>query len=191
MMFLLLRRHAWRVPVALTLWGAGSVTATGAESAAPPVVIRDPASPNAPTGPMPASVLGDFTPPALSVATDDWRTVNASVSGNAGMPGGRHDMPHQGSSRASAPTGHAAHGMSSAPAPMDHGAMGHTMPMAPAPGATPSAPPHHEAMGHTTPLAPAPGSTGSAPLHDATGDVVPPTPTPSTHGGHIPQGDSQ
>ncbi|VVE64223.1 hypothetical protein PCA31118_01533 [Pandoraea captiosa] len=135
MTLLLLRRHAWRVPVALSLWGAGSVTATAADSATPPVVIHDPASPDAPAGPIPASVLGDFTAPALSVPTGDWRAINASVSGNAGMSGGHHDMPRQRDNPPTTPTGHAGHNMPASPASMDHSAMGHKMPMTPAPAA--------------------------------------------------------
>ena len=118
MMHFFLRRHAWFVPVALSLWSVGSVPAIGAESAAPPVVSADPAAPDAPTDPIPrssAGVLDDFAPPALSIATGDWRKVNADVTGTSGMSG-------------------------MTPSPSGHEAMGHAMPMPPASEATRSTP---------------------------------------------------
>ncbi|WP_150720911.1 hypothetical protein [Pandoraea capi] len=115
MTFSCLRRHAWCMPVALSLWGASAAPAIGAESATPPASAADPASPDAPTGPLPDNVLHDFARPALSVATSDWRMVNASVSG-AGHAAMGHAMPMPSAS------GSAASSMSG------HEAMGHAMP---------------------------------------------------------------
>jgi len=132
MTFLPIRRRAWIVPVALSLWGAWFATANSAthatESTAPPAhdghsgvtTADDPAAPDAPAGPPPIGVLHDFSRPALSVPTSDWRKVNASVSGMSGMtamPGmsdGGHDMAGHNSgavniSPSSNRTGHAAH----------------------------------------------------------------------------------
>lgn len=122
MMFLSFRRHALCVPVALSLWGASSLGAVAAEPATPMVASDDPASPDAPAGPLPADVLSDFVRPALSVATSDWRMVNASVSGMSGMSGSGHDMPS-----------HSGHAMNP-PARTGHEAMGHAMPMTSPPG---------------------------------------------------------
>lgn len=144
-MFLSFRRHALCVPVALSLWGASSLGAVAAEPATPMVASDDPASPDAPAGPLPADVLSDFVRPALSVATSDWRMVNASVSGMSGMSGmsgSGHDMPS-----------HSGHAMNP-PARTGHEAMGHAMPTAPS-----SAPvtPGHENMGHAMPMTSPPG----------------------------------
>ncbi|WP_150575250.1 hypothetical protein [Pandoraea aquatica] len=137
MTFLSLRRHAWCVPVALSLWGVSSPPAVAAEPATSTVVPDDPASPDAPAGPIPAPVLGDFARPALSVATSDWRMVNASVSGMPEMSGSGHAM-----------TSHSGH-VTSPPAKTGHEAMGHAMPMAPSPAPMASG---HEGMGHAMPM---------------------------------------
>lgn len=119
-----LRRHTWIVPVVLSLWGVWSAPASSATSApalpaheahdghANPTESDDPASPDALAGPLPVGVLHDFSRPALSVPTDDWRKVNASVSAMPGMTdmtemsGTRHDM---GGTTAAPATGHAGH----------------------------------------------------------------------------------
>ncbi|VVE60182.1 hypothetical protein PAN31117_00156 [Pandoraea anapnoica] len=117
MPFFSLRQHAWRFPVALSLWGVSSLPAVAAEPTTTIVVSDDPASADASAGPPPVAVLSDFIRPALSVATSDWRMVNASVSGMPGMSGSGHDM-----------TSHSGHAMSP-PAKPGHKAMGHTMPI--------------------------------------------------------------
>ncbi|WP_157112199.1 hypothetical protein [Pandoraea faecigallinarum] len=153
MTFLALRRRAWCVPLALSLWAAGSAPAVGAGSAPSPVASSDSASPDAPIGPLPVGVLHGFTPPAPSVATSDWRMVNAGVSNMSGMSGAAHDMAnHGGPAHTKAPPGHngghAGHSAPTPPAsertsptPMDRAAIGHTAPTAPAAG------PH---AGHST-----------------------------------------
>ncbi|VVE74844.1 hypothetical protein PSP31121_00342 [Pandoraea sputorum] len=142
MMFLSLRRHALCLPVVLSLWGVSPLAAVAAEPATTMVASDDPASPDAPAGPLPAAVLSDFARPALSVATSDWRMANAGVSGMPGMSGSGHDMPS-----------HSGHAMNP-PARTGHEAMGHAMPMAPS-----SAPvaPGHENMGHAMPMTSPPG----------------------------------
>lgn len=180
MTLLSLRRHIWCVPVALSLWGVSSPPAVAAEPATTMVAPDDPASPDAPAGPPPAAVLSDFARPALSVATSDWRAVNASVSGMPGMSGSGHDMAT-----------HNGHAMSP-PAKTGHEAMGHAMPMA-----APSAPvaPGHENMGHTMPMTSAPGATPTPAGHEGMGHTMPMTPPTGVpadpHAGHGEQGGPQ
>ncbi|WP_150664034.1 hypothetical protein [Pandoraea commovens] len=186
MMFLSIRRHTLCVPVALSLWGVSSLPAVAAEPATTMVVSDDPASADAPAGPLPAAVLSDFARPALSVATSDWRMVNASVSGMPGMSGSGHDM-----------ASHSGHAMSP-PATTGHEAMGHAMPMAPS-----SAPvaPGHENMGHTMPMTSAPTATPTPSGHEGMGHTMPMTSPPGVpvdphadhgrHGGHGGQGGLQ
>lgn len=123
MMLLSLRRHAWIVPVALSLLGAWSAPGANATSAtAPPALddhagvtgANDPAAPEAPAGPPPVGVLHDFSRPALSVPTGDWRKVNAGVAampGMTGMSGGSPDMTGQSTGNGNTPpsNGHAGH----------------------------------------------------------------------------------
>lgn len=123
MMLPSLRRHAWIVPVALSLLGAWSApTANAASATAPPALddhtgmtgADDPAAPQAPAGPPPVGVLHDFSRPALSVPTGDWRKVSASVAavpGMTGMPGGSPNMTGQSTGNMDTPpsNGHAGH----------------------------------------------------------------------------------
>lgn len=179
-----LRPRAWIVPIALSLWAAGLAPACGATSATPETpgtsgapppggdgradVTRadDPASPDAPAGPPPSGVLRDFSRPALSVPADDWRMINASVSG------GGHDMAGRVSANTSAapsPSPHATHAAPTAPAA--HGAHG----ASPAAGAATQAQANHEAMGHAMPTPPPSGTAldpQAAPAgHDMRGGV--------------------
>lgn len=185
-----LRPRAWIVPIALSLWAAGLAPACGATSATPETpgapgtpppggdgradVTRadDPASPDAPAGPPPSGVLRDFSRPALSVPADDWRMINASVSG------GGHDMAGHVSANTSAapsPAPHATHATPAAPvapaAPAAHGAHG----ASPAAGAATQAQANHEAMGHAMPTPPPSGTaldSQAAPAgHDMQGGV--------------------
>ena len=131
-----LRQHTWIVPVALSLWGAWSAPASSATSSpippapeahdahASPNGSDDPASPDALAGPLPVGVLHDFSRPALSVPTSDWRKVNASVSampgmtGMAEMSGSRDDAGNTTTPPSAGHAGHAGHG----------GHAGHSMP---------------------------------------------------------------
>ncbi|WP_150599351.1 hypothetical protein [Pandoraea fibrosis] len=117
-----LRRHTWIVPVVLSLWGAWPAPASSATSApalpahdghASPTGSDDPASPDALAGPLPVGVLHDFSRPALSVPTGDWRKVNASVSAMTDMTemsGSRHDMGGATAAPVNGHAGHAGHG---------------------------------------------------------------------------------
>ncbi|WP_374619159.1 hypothetical protein [Pandoraea sp.] len=194
-----LRPRAWIVPIALSLWAAGLAPACGATSATPETsgtpgtsgapgtpppggdgradVTRadDPASPDAPAGPPPSGVLRDFSRPALSVPADDWRMINASVSG------GGHDMAgHVSANTSAAPSPsphatHATHATHAAPtAPAAHGAHG-AHGASPAAGAATQAQANHEAMGHAMPTPPPSGTaldSQAAPAgHDMRGGV--------------------
>ncbi|WP_150667545.1 hypothetical protein [Pandoraea anhela] len=186
MTFLSLQRHAWCVPIALSLWGAGAAPAIGAQSAAPPPDATDPASPDAPVGALPDGVLHDFARPALSVATGDWRAINASVSG-AGHAGMGHAMSMPMSMPMTPASG------ATAPAMSGHEAMGHAMPMTPASGAAAPAMSGHEAMGHAMPMTPASGAAAPAMSgHEAMGHAMPMTPASGAaddpHAGHAMQG---
>ncbi|SUA90703.1 Uncharacterised protein [Pandoraea pulmonicola] len=182
-----LRRHAWIVPVALSLWGVGSAPAYSADEAndatkaggaatleptdarrAGPPPHDDPASPDAAVGPPPAAVLQDFARPSLSVPVGDWRMVNASTSAAPGMS--------------------EAHGMHGS-----HGAHGSTSgaPAAAMPGKAgmPAASGAHEA--HRLPAASGPSgppeASGSHGSHGASN--APPT-SHGMLGGHDMQGHS-
>lgn len=159
-----LRRHAWVVPLMLSLSGLWSSHAASAEPAPASAGLADPSAPDAPAGPPPQGVLQDYSRPALSVATGDWRQINAGVAGMngmSGMGGGGHDM---GDMPSTPPAGHAAHTMpmrtgnvstSTMPAPGGEHEM-HGMTMSAPPSAATA--PDHATMGHPMPAVPAPGS---------------------------------